>query len=106
MQTPSPSARSSETDTAPPPRVDADTPAAEPVSSTPRHDTWARRHATLIAWKAGRTLDRARGELRSALDDDSALEPEVRALLTRAAASTAEAAGALEELRSYLGVRE
>lgn len=106
MQTPSPSARSSETDTVPPHQAAADPPASEPVAPAPRHDTWARRHATLIAWKAGRTLDRARGELKSALDDDSALEPEVRALLTRAASSTAEAADALAELRSYLGVRE
>ena len=79
---------------------------AAPSGQASRHDSWGRRHATLAAWKAGRTLDRALGEIRSALDDDSALEPEVRALLSRAAGSTAEAAAALEELRSYLAVHD
>ena len=103
MATPSP--RTTGPERAEPAEPEAPPPVV-PTTSVSRHDSWGRRHATLAAWKAGRTLDRALGEIRSALDDDSALEPEVRSMLSRAAGSTAEAAAALDELRSYLAVTD
>jgi hypothetical protein len=71
------------------------------ATGSPR-DSWSRRHATLTAWKATRTLHQALGELRHALDDDSAMDSEVRGWLTHASDATEEALSSLDSLQRYL----